>query len=91
MSVKASISMSEQQDEFVREQVENGRFSGVSAVIQQGLDLLRQKTEAEETDTLALKVLLDERASGPFESSEKFSIRVEQMLAEKRSAHGLEG
>jgi len=47
MGVKSSISLSDQQDAFARSLVEQGRFSSVSAVIQNGLDLLRQRTEAE--------------------------------------------
>ena len=51
MSVKSSISLSDQQDAFARSLVEHGRFSSVSAVIQSGLELLRQKTEAEDAET----------------------------------------
>lgn len=45
MSVKSSISLTDQQDAFARSLVESGRYSSMSSVLQQGLELLRQKTE----------------------------------------------
>jgi antitoxin ParD1/3/4 len=90
MSVKASVSISNQQDRYARSLVEQGRFSSMSAVVQQGLDLLQQKTEADQLETEALKALLQERQVGPFESSAQFSERIDSMIARKRSEHGLE-
>lgn len=55
MTVKFSISLTNEQDAFARQLVQQGRFSSVSAVIQQGLDLLRHKTEADQAETEALK------------------------------------
>ena len=37
MSVKASISLTETQEAFARELVAQGRYSSLSAVLQQGL------------------------------------------------------
>ncbi|MCV6547615.1 MAG: type II toxin-antitoxin system ParD family antitoxin [Cohaesibacter sp.] len=90
MSVKASVSISEQQDKFVRELVEDGRYSSVSAVVQQGIELLRHKTEADVVQTNALRVLLKERMEGPFVPAEEFNQRLESMLARKREEHGLD-
>ncbi|WP_313608756.1 type II toxin-antitoxin system ParD family antitoxin, partial [Rhizobium sp.] len=45
MSVKASVSISDQQDSFARRLVEEGRYASLSAVVQRGLELLRQETE----------------------------------------------
>lgn len=84
MSVKSSISLSDQQDAFARQLVEQGRFSSVSAVIQNGLDLLRQRTEAEEADTAALRHLLAQRREGPFVTAEEMDSRVTAMIARKR-------
>ena len=64
MTVKSSISLTDQQDAFARALVKEGRYSSVSAVIQQGLDLLRQKTEAEQAETDALRLLVDQRRAG---------------------------
>jgi len=48
MSVKASVSISDQQDSFARRLVEEGRYASLSAVVQRGLELLRQETELSE-------------------------------------------
>ncbi|KEO59991.1 ribbon-helix-helix domain-containing protein [Thioclava indica] len=84
MSVKSSISLSDQQDAFARGLVEQGRFSSVSAVIQNGLDLLRQKTEADEAETAALQLLLVERQGGAFVSGPEMQSRVSAMIGRKR-------
>jgi len=84
MSVKSSISLTEQQDAFVRAQVESGRYPSASSVLQQGLELLRQKTEAEALETDALRELLRRRMAGPFISAEEMDARVETMLKRKR-------
>lgn len=91
MSVKASVSISEQQDAYARDLVEQGRFSSMSAVVQQGLDLLRKQDEADLLEAAALKVLLEERMTGTFVSSGEFANQTEEMLAQKRRELGLDG
>lgn len=91
MSVKASVSISEQQDAYARDLVEQGRFSSMSAVVQQGLDLLRKQDEADLLETAALKVLLEERMSGTFVPINEFVNQTEEMLAQKRRELGLDG
>ena len=90
MTVKTSISLTDQQDEFARSLVRDGRYASLSAVVQQGLDLLRQKTEAEEAEILALRVLVEERRAGAFVSATSMNDRLAQMLERKRREHGLE-
>ena len=84
MGVKSSISLSDQQDAFARRLVEQGRFSSVSAVVQNGLDLLRLRTEAEEVETSALKALLADRLRGDFVSATEMETRVVTMIDRKR-------
>ncbi len=84
MGVKSSISLSDQQDAFARGLVEQGRYSSVSAVIQNGLDLLRQRTEAEEVETAALKALLLARSQGDFVSGTDMDGRIAAMIDGKR-------
>jgi len=84
MSVKSSISLTDQQDAFARSLIEQGRYPSLSAVLQNGLDLLRQKTEAEETETAALKVLLQERSQGAFVSAAQMEDRLNTLIAGKR-------
>lgn len=91
MSVKASVSISAQQDAYVRDLVEQGRFSSVSAVVQQGLDLLRKRDEAELLEVAALKVLLTERLAGTFVSAQDFDNQTEEMLVRKRRELRLDG
>ncbi|PZQ50092.1 MAG: type II toxin-antitoxin system ParD family antitoxin [Rhodovulum sulfidophilum] len=84
MSVKSSISLTEQQDAFARSLVDGGHYPSLSAVIQQGLELLRQRTEADTADTEALRRLLDRRIEGAFVSETEMGARVEEMIARKR-------
>jgi antitoxin ParD1/3/4 len=86
MSVKSSISLTDQQDAFARSLVESGRYSSMSSVLQQGLELLRQKTEAEAVETAALRELVHRRLKGPMISTTEMEIRVEAMIERKRRA-----
>ncbi len=87
MTVKSSISLTDQQDAFARELVRQGRYSSVSAVVQQGLDLLRQQTEAQEAETQALSALVSQRRAGAFMPAEQMQDRVASMLDRKRREH----
>jgi antitoxin ParD1/3/4 len=89
MSVKASVSITESQDSFARSLVESGRYSSLSAVVQQGLELVRAETELREADTAALRALLEERAAGPFIGMDEVRRGTEAMIARKRAAYGL--
>ncbi|TDK35664.1 type II toxin-antitoxin system ParD family antitoxin [Rhizobium deserti] len=89
MSVKSSVSISKQQDAFARKLVEEGRYSSLSAVIQRGLELLREETELKDAELAALKALLDRRAGGKFVTMEESHKRVEAMIKAKRKAYGL--
>lgn len=89
MTVKSSISLTDEQDAFARSLVEKGRYPSVSAVVQQGLDLLRTKTESEELEIEALRRLLRKRDRGPFISDEEMKHRIDKMAERKRRALGL--
>jgi len=80
MTIKSSVSLRDDQHAFARTLVENGRFPSVSAVVQQGLDLLRQQEMDAQADRAALRALLVERAGGPFVSAEVLRAR----LADRR-------
>ena len=84
MGVKSSISLSDQQAAFARQLVEQGRYSSVSAVIQNSLDLLRQRTDAEEAETAALKAVLLARSQGDFVSGADMDGRITAMINRKR-------
>lgn len=89
MTVKASVSISDQQDAFARRLVEEGRYSSVSAVVQQGLELLREQTERKEAELAALRALVAERRKEPFLTTEESHAQIEEMLARKKAEYGL--
>lgn len=84
MTVKSSISLSDEHHAFARAQVQDGRFASVSAVVQHGLDLLRQKAEDERLDRSALRMLLEERQKGVFVSVDEMRQRVTASCAARR-------
>ncbi len=89
MSVKPSVSLSQEQHDFARALVEQGRYGSVNAVVQQGIELLRQRETAEPTEAQALKALLTYRREGAFVSGEQMDARIAEMAAAARRAHGL--
>ncbi len=84
MSIKSSISLTEQQDAFARSLVESGQYSSLSSVLQQGLELLRQKTELESLEILALRKLIGQRLEGPTVPAADMERRLESMIERKR-------
>ena len=89
VTVKSSISLTDEQHAFARSLVEAGRYSSLSAVLQQGVDLLRQRTDAEELEAAALRELLSRRHKGAFVDADQMDARLAAMVAEKRRANGL--
>ena len=84
MAVKSSISSTDEQHAFARAFVEAGRYASVSAVLQQGIDLLRQRMDAEELEHAALRELLSRRRGGEFVSGRRMDTRLARMIAGKR-------
>ena len=82
MTVKTSISLTDAQEAYARKLVQEGRYSSLSAVLQQGLEMLRLETEAKEAEIAALRALLEERAKGEFISMEEGRRQTERMIAE---------
>ena len=89
MTVKLSVSLTDDQHVFARSLVVAGRYSSLSAVLQQGVDLLRQRMDAEELETAALRELLSRRRKGAFVDAEQMDARLAAMVAGKRRTHGL--
>lgn len=89
MSVKASVSISENQDAFARKLVDDGRYASLSAVVQRGLELVREETELKEAELAAMRALLEDRVNGPFLSMEDARQQSEDLIAAKKKAHGL--
>ncbi|MEY3731632.1 MAG: hypothetical protein RLZZ57_2388 [Pseudomonadota bacterium] len=89
MTVKSSISLADEQHAFAKTLVDAGRFPSMSAVLQQGVELLRQQMEAEALERAALAELLKQRRAGSFVSAGKMDERLAEMLARKREAHAV--
>ena len=80
MVVKSSVSLREDQHAYAKALVDAGRFSSVSAVLQQGLDLLQQQDADIQADRAALQVLLQQRANGSFVSADQLRARLASQL-----------
>ena len=89
MAVKASVSISEQQDEYARRLVEDGRYSSLSAVVQRGLELVREETEMKDAELLAMRALIAEREDGEFLSRKHSRQHLEEIIAETKKSYGL--
>ena len=90
MTVKLSISLTDQQAAYAKRQVEEGRFSSTSAVIQQALEAKRREDEEYQEWKAGFFEMLKTRAEGPHVNSETFGQMVEEMLAEESKRLGLE-
>jgi antitoxin ParD1/3/4 len=66
MTVKTSISLTDEQEAYARSLVKRGRYSSLSAVLQQGLDMLRHDDDAHTLKVQALQALIDQRRAGMF-------------------------
>lgn len=84
MTIKSSVSLRDDQYRFAKTLVEGGRFPSVSAVVQQGLDLLRQQDADAQADRVALHALLTERANGAFLSGDALRARLASRQAAAR-------
>ena len=90
MTVKSSISLTDEQNAFAKELVEAGRYSSVSAVLQQGIDLLRQRMQDDDLQRAALKALLDQRSAGAFVSGAQMDKTIARMITGKRRANAVQ-
>ena len=89
MTVKSSISLTDEQHLFAKALVENGRYPSLSAVLQQGIDLLRQRLDVEDLERRALHEVLSPRRAGKFVGPEEMHARLTRMIADKRRVHGV--
>ena len=89
MTMKSSVSLTDEQYAFARTLVDTGRYSSVSAVLQQGLDLLRGRLDGEELERAALRELLARRQAQEFIPGEEMDRRLSRVIAAKRRSHGL--
>ncbi len=86
MTVKTSISLTDDQDAFARGLVESGQYPSLSAVLQRGLEILRRDNEMHDAEIEALRSLIDQRRAGPFIDLDKGEMETRAMLERKRKA-----
>ena len=89
MTVKTSISLTDDQEAYARRLVDSGQYPSLSAVLQRGLDMLRQETELHEAELEALRTLIDRRRQGTFVDLDTLKSDTLAMLERKRRARGL--
>ncbi len=86
MAVKSSISLTDEQHAVARRLLEAGRYASLSAVLRQGVDLLRQRLDAQELERAAMRELLSRRRQGEFVSAQQMDARLARVIADKRRA-----
>lgn len=86
MTVKTSISLTDEQDAYARSLVEARRYPSVSAVLQRGLDMLRQDNELHDAELDAMRALIDRRRNGPFVDLDDGEAETRAMLERKNQA-----
>ena len=85
MPAKISVSLTDSQAAFARELVELGNYPSLSAVLQHGLELLRQQREMNEAELAALRAVLKTRARGEFVDVTKGRARTARMIRAKKA------
>lgn len=75
MTVKPTISLTDQAHAFAKSLVEEGKFASLSAVVQHGVMLVKREEEAHLVRLEAIREDLERRATGP-------SLTLEQVDAE---------
>jgi antitoxin ParD1/3/4 len=86
MTVKTSISLTDDQEAYARHLVETGQYPSLSAVLQRGLDMLRRDNERYDAEIAALRSLIDRRRAGSFVDLEEGEAETRSMLERKRKA-----
>ncbi len=86
MTVKTSISLTDEQEVFARSLVDSGQYASLSAVLQRGLDMLRHDSELRAAELAALQRLIDQRRDGAFIDLDAGEAETRSMLTRKRTA-----
>ncbi|HEV7370102.1 type II toxin-antitoxin system ParD family antitoxin [Arenibaculum sp.] len=84
MTVKTSISLTDEQEAYARSLVEAGQYPSLSAVLQRGLEMLRRDAEMRDAEVAALRALIDRRRTGDFVDLDVGEAETRAMLERKR-------
>lgn len=88
MTVKTSISLTDDQEAFARSLVESGQYPSLSAVLQRGLEMLRRDSEMRDAELQALRSLIEQRRAGAFVDIDLGESETRAMLTRTRNARG---
>jgi antitoxin ParD1/3/4 len=91
MAAKTSISLTDELDAYVRSLIASGRYASVSAVLQRGLEMLREEEEVCGAHTAVLRGLIRQRRaepSVPLEGVDDFMAAVERHGRQSRQRNG---
>ncbi|HYH17990.1 MAG TPA: type II toxin-antitoxin system ParD family antitoxin [Azospirillum sp.] len=86
MTVKTSISLTDEQEAYARGLVEAGQYPSLSAVLQRGLEMLRRDNELHGAEVEALRLLIDRRRAGAFVDLDDGEAQTRAMLERKKIA-----
>ena len=86
MTVKPTISLTDQAHEFARSLVDQGKFASLSAVVQHGLQLIKREEEEHHVRIDAIRADLDRRAETPSMSTKEMDEQLAIWRMERRSA-----
>ena len=86
MTVKTSISLTDDQEAYARGLVEAGQFPSLSAVLQRGLEMLRRDNDMRKAEIEAMRALIDRRRAGAFVDLDEGEAETRAMLGRKRKA-----
>lgn len=86
MTVKTSISLTDDQEAYARTLVDSGQYPSLSAVLQRGLDMLRRDNEMHDAELQALRSLIDQRRAGPFVDLDESEAAIRALLQRKSKA-----
>lgn len=84
MTVKTSISLTDEQEAYARSLVEAGQYPSLSAVLQRGLEMLRRDAEMRDAEVAALRALIDQRRTGDFVDLDAGEAEARAMLKRLR-------
>lgn len=86
MTVKPTISLTDEAHAFARSLVNRGKFASLSAVIQHGLRLVEREEEEHAARLDAIRADLERRAALPAVPIEEIDARVDTWLEERDAA-----
>ena len=86
MTVKPTVSLTDQGYDLAKSLVENGKFASVSAVMQYGLRLVEREEESHRAHLDAIRIDLERRVQEPTLSGEEMDCKLDELMSRKRQA-----